>query len=203
MNKTFDVYNVIMVKVDEKDLMSFLLKNDIDDNAQSKYPLDLLTEEIMSVIPEYAYADYKGSRIGQTNAYKKLKEAANAIYKIKEFDLMYKAYCSMDVEERKRAKIELEKMPFRNRGEFGEIILHFLLRDFKNTIPLVSKVYFKDSSLILLSRLPLNTNHIGYFFAIKIIRYTLILNFLKNWRMGIGYHWRKYFSSKGEIICLI
>lgn len=45
MNKTFDVYNVIMVKVDEKDLMSFLLKNDIDDNAQSKYPLDLLTEE--------------------------------------------------------------------------------------------------------------------------------------------------------------
>lgn len=146
MNKTFDVYNIIMVKVDEKDLMSFLLKNDIDDNAQSKYPLNLLTEEIMSVIPEYAYADYQGSRIGQTNAYKKLKEAANAIYKIKEFDLMYKAYCSTDVEERKRAKIELEKMPFRNRGEFGEIILHFLLRDFKNTIPLVSKVYFKDSS---------------------------------------------------------
>jgi len=36
MNKTFDVYNVIMVKGDEKDLMSFLLKNDIDDNAQSK-----------------------------------------------------------------------------------------------------------------------------------------------------------------------
>lgn len=58
MNKTFDVYNVIMVKVDEKDLMSFLLKNDIDDNAQSKYPLDLLTEEIISVFPEYAYADY-------------------------------------------------------------------------------------------------------------------------------------------------
>lgn len=112
-------------------------------------------------------------------------------------------YCSTDVEERKRAKIELEKMPFKNRGEFGEIILHFLLRDFKNTIPLVSKVYFKDSSLMLLSCMPLNTNSIGDFFAIKIIRYTLILNFLKIWRIGIGYHWRKYFSSKGEIICRI
>ena len=37
MNKTFDVYNVIMVKVDEKDLMSFLLKNDIDDKVMEFY----------------------------------------------------------------------------------------------------------------------------------------------------------------------
>ena len=43
--------------------MSFLLKNDIDDDAQSIYPLELLTEEIMSVIPEYAYADYEGNKI--------------------------------------------------------------------------------------------------------------------------------------------
>lgn len=62
MSKTFDVYNIIMVKVEEDDLMSFLLKNDIDD-AQSIYPLELLTEEIMSVIPEYAYADYEGNKI--------------------------------------------------------------------------------------------------------------------------------------------
>lgn len=31
MSKTFDVYNIIMVKVEEDDLMSFLLKNDIED----------------------------------------------------------------------------------------------------------------------------------------------------------------------------
>jgi len=31
------------------------------------------------------------------------------------------------------------------RGEFEELILHLLLRDFHNTIPLLSKVYFKDS----------------------------------------------------------
>lgn len=49
MSKTFDVYNIIMVKV--------------EDDAQSIYPLELLTEEIMSVIPEYAYADYEGNKI--------------------------------------------------------------------------------------------------------------------------------------------
>lgn len=32
-----------------------------------------------------------------------------------------------------------------SRGEFGELLLHLLLRDFKGTIPLVSKVYFSDA----------------------------------------------------------
>jgi hypothetical protein len=45
-----------------------------------------------------------------------------------------------------QAKQELDKSSYKNRGEFGELILHLLLRDFKGTIPLVSKVYFKDSS---------------------------------------------------------
>ena len=31
------------------------------------------------------------------------------------------------------------------RGEFGELILHLLLRDFHNSLPLLSKIYFKDS----------------------------------------------------------
>jgi hypothetical protein len=34
---------------------------------------------------------------------------------------------------------------YQKRGEFGELILHLLLRDFCNTIPLISKIYFKDS----------------------------------------------------------
>lgn len=34
---------------------------------------------------------------------------------------------------------------FKKRGEFGELILHLLLRDFHNTIPLVSTIYFKDA----------------------------------------------------------
>ena len=31
------------------------------------------------------------------------------------------------------------------RGEFGEVILHLLLRDFIETVPLISKIHFKDA----------------------------------------------------------
>ena len=34
---------------------------------------------------------------------------------------------------------------FKRRGEFGELVLHLLLRDFCGTIPLISKIYFKDT----------------------------------------------------------
>lgn len=34
---------------------------------------------------------------------------------------------------------------YRRKGVFGEIVLHMLLKEFKNTIPLISKMYFKDS----------------------------------------------------------
>ena len=33
---------------------------------------------------------------------------------------------------------------YKKRGEFGELILHLILRDFFETVPLLSKIYFKD-----------------------------------------------------------
>ena len=33
----------------------------------------------------------------------------------------------------------------RKKGVLGEIVLHMFLKEFKNTIPLISKMYFKDS----------------------------------------------------------
>ena len=146
MSKTFDYNNIIMVEVNEDDLMSFLLKMDIDDEGKPLYPLEIFSEEIINTIPEYVFADYEGGSIPNHQAVKKLREAACSIYKIKEFDLMRKVYLSSNPEEQKNAMEELESMPFRNRGEFGELLLHFLLRDFKETTPLISKVYFKDSA---------------------------------------------------------
>jgi hypothetical protein len=43
------------------------------------------------------------------------------------------------------AEIIYQTDKFKKRGEFGELILHLLLRDFHDTIPLVSKIFFKDS----------------------------------------------------------
>ncbi len=146
MSKYFDRKNIIMVKINENDLMSFLLKMDIDDNGNPLYLVDDFAKEIMNVIPEYVFANYEDPNADQTLWVEKISEAARAVYKIKEFELMHKVYCSDNEEERKKAEEELRTKSFKNRGEFGEILLHMLLRDFKNTIPLVSKIYFKDSA---------------------------------------------------------
>lgn len=142
MERTFDRNNIFLLELDEDDLMSFLVKMDIDDNGQPLFPLELLTEEVIDVIPEYVFAEYKNTEITQNNATQLLREAAKSIYKIKQFELMRKVYMENDLEAEKK----LNELPYKNRGEFGELLLHFLLRDFKNTIPLVSKVYFKDAA---------------------------------------------------------
>lgn len=35
---------------------------------------------------------------------------------------------------------------FKNRGEFGELLLHVVLRDIFGTLPAITKIYYKDSS---------------------------------------------------------
>ena len=104
--------------------------------------LEEFAKELINVVPEYVFAQYEDTEINSINAVEKIGEAARSIYKIKEFDLMRKYYLENDLE----AKKALDNLPYKKRGEFGELILHMLLRDFKGTIPLVSKVYFKDSS---------------------------------------------------------
>lgn len=142
MPRIFDKKNVILLKVDEADLSSFLIDTDIGDDGISRYMLEDFARVVMEVIPEYVYANYQNQRITALNAVDKLREAAHSIYKIKEFDLMRQYYLNGDLQ----AKEELDNSTYKNRGEFGELILHLLLRDFKETIPLISKVYFKDSS---------------------------------------------------------
>ena len=142
MNKVFDTSNIIILKINENDLMSFLLKMDVDNFGNPLFPLQLFTEELINVIPEYVFADYEDPSIPQNQAVAKMREAAKSIYKIEEYDLMRRVCLENDIGAQK----ELEQKPYKNRGEFGELLLHFLLRDFKETIPLVSKVYFKDSA---------------------------------------------------------
>ena len=115
---------------------------DIDDNGESHYMLEEFADAIISAIPEYVFASYKNSEVNSLNAVDKLREAARSIYKIKEFELARRYYLYKDEE----AMRELQLSAYKNRGEFGELLLHMLLRDFKGTIPLISKVYFKDSS---------------------------------------------------------
>ena len=141
-NRIFDTKNVILLKVNEDDLLSFLVDTDILDTGDYDWRIEDFIDAIINVVPEYVFADYRGESIPITQVIGRLREAAKSIYKIKDYELMYKAYALKD----EAAKREVESGSFKRRGEFGELLLHLLLREFKGTIPLVSKVYFKDSA---------------------------------------------------------
>lgn len=85
---------------------------------ENKFRLQPLVDVIRSVIPEFALGYPPGHQISSSEMVDKLKEAARIVYTTDKYQ---------------------------RRGEFGELILHLLLRDFCNTIPLISKIYFKDS----------------------------------------------------------
>lgn len=85
---------------------------------QNQFRLQPLVDVITRVIPEFALGYYKGDSIPLTDIVDRLREAAEIVYQTDKYQ---------------------------RRGEFGEIILHLLLRDFCNSIPLISKIYFKDT----------------------------------------------------------
>ena len=141
-NRIFDKKHVIISRIQEEDLNSFLLDLDIGEDGQPYYPLNEFANSIMNAIPEYVFAQYENPDIPQNDAVEKIRQAAKSIYRINDFEIMRKWYLANDETVQK----DIEKMSAYSRGEFGEILLHLLLREFKGTIPLVSKVYFKDSA---------------------------------------------------------
>jgi len=141
-SRIFDTQNVILARVDESDLKSYLIDSDIDDAGKNIFRFDAFADAIIEAIPEYVFAHYENPNISQTQAVSKVREAAKSIYKIKEYALMRKVCLENDT----AAQAQLSQLPFHKRGEFGELLLHLLLREFHGTIPLISKVYFKDST---------------------------------------------------------
>jgi hypothetical protein len=85
---------------------------------QNRFRLQPLVDVIRKVIPEFALGYHAGTQIPLTDMVDRLKEAAETVYLTDKYQ---------------------------KRGEFGELILHLLLRDFFDSVPLVSKIYFKDS----------------------------------------------------------
>lgn len=85
---------------------------------QNKFRLIPLVETIRSVIPEYALGYHNGNNIPLNEIVERLQDAAKTVYTTDKY---------------------------KRRGEFGELILHLLLRDFCNSIPLISTIYFRDA----------------------------------------------------------
>lgn len=96
---------------------------------------------LMDSLVDFAFGYHTG--ILKNYDRRTLIEAAKSMYTIKEFSDVKFVYVDKD-EELHDCELTAQKK-YLKRGEFGELILHFLLRDFFNTVPLVSKIHFKDT----------------------------------------------------------
>ena len=76
-----------------------------------------LVDYLVDYIPEFALTHSELERIDVRDMRRMLKNAASAIY---------------------------QSSKYKNRGEFGELILHVVIREIYNTIPAISKIYYKD-----------------------------------------------------------
>ncbi len=98
-----------------------------------------LVEQIQRAIVDFAYGFHDGILETSYNI-DILRESAKSLYKIKGFEDAKKIY----IEDGLEIEDDIEDK-YLKRGEFGELILHLLLRDFHESLPLLSKIYFKDS----------------------------------------------------------
>lgn len=131
----FGSEKVITQHVSEADLKTYFVGFDL-----GKYRYDELVDSILDAIVDFAFGFHEGNKTTEYSR-RKLREAAKSIYNIKEFKKIKKIY----VDENSEIGDDDESNKNLKRGEFGELILHLLLRDFHKTIPLIAKIYFKDS----------------------------------------------------------
>ena len=78
-NRTFDRKNIIITRIQEEDVNSFLIDLDIDDNGLPLYQLDEFSRAVINVIPEYVFAQYENPDIPQTDAVEKLREVGKKL----------------------------------------------------------------------------------------------------------------------------
>lgn len=130
---------VVVLKVNEADVDGLLLNTDLQNDGTLAFVVDNFVSSLMNLLPEYAFA-YHNSAV--TTERERLIEAAKSVLKIKEIKKL-KEYFDSNLGEDKWEQDVLDI--YMKKGIFGELILHFLLREFKGTLPLISKVYFKDS----------------------------------------------------------
>jgi hypothetical protein len=85
---------------------------------QKKFRLEPLVDVITRVIPEFSLGYYEGAQFPITDIVDVIRRASLRVYTTDKYS---------------------------KRGEFGELVLHLLLRDHVGSLPLVSKIYFKDT----------------------------------------------------------
>ena len=78
-----------------------------------------LADHVIEWLPEFALTPSECATLGHDNAIKLIRSAARRVY---------------------------ESDKFRNRGEFGEVLLHAAVRQVFDSVPAVSKIYYKSAA---------------------------------------------------------
>ena len=125
--------------IKEDYLNCYAVRFDVNDEGEHIYDLDSFVNALMYELTDFAFGGEYWKGVTPENATEALSEAAKALYRLPAFkqiqELCAKGESLPD---------EVEDNLLR-KGEFGELILFFLLKNFHGTIPLLSKIYFKDT----------------------------------------------------------
>lgn len=134
-----EVKKVLVCKVNSANLHSYFIDFDLDDDGGLTQMLNQFVKLLTSEIPSFALGYHQGAQIPQEDIVDILIEAAKSIYKIEAYKQAADTYLNDQSWE--------DDLPdkYLKRGEFGELILHFILKYYFGTLPLVAKIYFKDS----------------------------------------------------------
>ena len=137
----YNCNKVVVIKLGQDDIDGMLLNHDLKDEGIYSYMVNEFIESVMNYLPEYAMGQ-DPIPMSPVKIIPYLREAAKSIIKIKKIEEI-KYYLDKKI-PCKDWNQEILKF-YNSKGIFSELILHFLLREFKNTVALISKIYFKDS----------------------------------------------------------
>lgn len=132
---------VVVLNVGQDDVDGMLINWDLTDDSNYDYMEKGFVNSIMNYLPEYAMG-YDAGNISNANVIECVRETAKSVIQIKrinEIKQYLESGTPYDEWDQEVLKI------YNAKGIFSELILHFLLRDMKGTLPLISKIYFKDS----------------------------------------------------------
>ncbi|EAF5676990.1 DUF1837 domain-containing protein [Listeria innocua] len=134
-----EVRKILKCQISKTNLSSYFIDFDLDSEGNLSQRLDDFVHLLAQEIPNFALGFHQGDAVPQDILLDTLIDAANSIYKIdcyKKTADIYGAggFLDDDVSDK-----------YLRRGEFGELILHLLLKYYFETFPLIAKIYFKDS----------------------------------------------------------
>lgn len=133
----FDLQTVLIEKIKEAHLRAYCVRFEF-----GECQIEALAEILMDALVDYAFGFHTG--ILEKYDRRILKEAATSLYKIQGYENAKKIYLDSDSvidlneTDKTEEQIKYEK-EIMKKGEFGELLLHTYLRDYFNTIPLLSK----------------------------------------------------------------